>query len=88
MPLAKILSVFLSVKENEKPMYNVRTQRSCPSCGTVAPTLRTKSWKSITFVGIPLYTWKRFVTETCSSCKKTIQKKPATFIQSALWLFS
>lgn len=80
--------VFVAVRDREKEMYKVRTRRSCPHCGVIAPALRKKFWKDLAVFGIPVFTWKRAVQESCSSCGGTIQKEPASFMQSALWYFS
>lgn len=88
MIFVKYLAAFLSIKERQAPMYKTPTKRACPSCGTIARPDREKSWTALSFFGIPLFTWKRMVKETCPACKALIRHKKATFMQSALWFFS
>ena len=88
MPFGKLLVVFVAVRDREKEMYRVRTRRACSYCGVVGPALRKKFWKDLAVFGIPVFTWKREVQESCSACGKVLQKKPASFMQSVLWYFS
>ncbi|MEK7632679.1 MAG: zinc-ribbon domain-containing protein [Patescibacteria group bacterium] len=88
MPIARLFAAFISVVERKKPMYSLRTKQSCSACGAVASAKREKEWNAIHVFGVPVFTWKRFVTMSCSQCGTVFQKQPATFIQSALWFVS
>lgn len=88
MPIARLLAAGISVVDRKKSMYPLRAKYTCSACGATLPAKREKEWKALRVFGIPIFIWKRFVITSCGQCGAVFQKRPATFVQSALWFVS